>query len=234
MREENILVIGNEQELKNVVQTQVTKNNYQIFMAETGTETEHILKKEDIDLILLDINLTGENAVEFCRRIREQVFIPIIFVSWEAEREMVVKALKSGGDDFVTLPVDTSVFLARIESQIRRSKQYQKRIQKDIRTFQQFKINLSRHQVWKREENGAEGERLHLSPTEYKLLEMFIGNVGKLLTYEEIYRYVWKTDDLGDVRTVMVHVSNLRRKINYLESDMIQTVRGTGYVFYDR
>lgn len=132
-------------------------------------------------------------------------------------------------------PLDLKVLLARVESNIRRQRAYRKDVLNgEIIVFRQFKVDLSRHMVWKMDEDGKKQKKLHLSPIEYKLLELFISNMGRLLTYEEIYQYVWKTDDLGDVRTVMVHVSNLRKKINYLESNMIQTVRGTGYVFYDR
>ncbi len=130
--------------------------------------------------------------------------------------------------------VDFKVLLARIRSNIRRYRVYKEESPEGKGlVFRQFKIDSSRHMVWKIGEDGARQDRLHLSPIEYKLLEMFISN-RKLLTYGEIYHTIWKTDDLGDVRTVMVHVSNLRKKINYLDSDMIRTVRGTGYVFLDK
>lgn len=236
MEKGKILVVEDDAELNSVMQRQLEQNGYQVFQTTTGKEAEMILEREEIDLILLDIMLPDENGVELCRRIRKRSFIPVIFVSSTGEREIVVEALKNGGDDFVTKPVDTGVLLARIESNIRRSRTYQITYYENnaVRRFRQFIIDLSRHQVWRTGKDGRREEKLHLSPIEFKLLELFINNIGKLMTYEEIYHYIWKSDDLGDVRTVMVHVSNLRKKINYLDNNMIQTVRGTGYVFYDR
>lgn len=236
MEKGKILVIEDDMDLNYIMQMQLEKKGYRTFQAVTGKQAEILLEREDIDLVLLDIMLPDEDGVEFCKRIRKESFIPIIFVSCIGERETVMKALKNGGDDFVTKPVDIEVLFARIESNIRRSRIYQRNYYGNnmVRTFRQFAIDASRHQVWRVNEEGKREGKLHLSPLEYKLLELFVDNVGKLMTYEEIYQYIWKSDDLGDVRTVMVHVSNLRKKINYLDNDMIQTVRGTGYVFYDR
>lgn len=236
MEKGKILVIEDDMDLNYIMQMQLEKKGYRTFQAVTGKQAEILLEREEIDLVLLDIMLPDEDGVEFCKRIRKESFIPIIFVSCIGERETVMKALKNGGDDFVTKPVDLEVLFARIESNIRRSRTYQRNYYGNnmVRTFRQFAIDPSRHQVWRVNEEGKREGKLHLSPLEYKLLELFVDNVGKLMTYEEIYQYIWKSDDLGDVRTVMVHVSNLRKKINYLDNDMIQTVRGTGYVFYDR
>lgn len=234
MEKARILIVEDDIEPNYIMRME--KKGYQIFQAATGKEAEILLKKEDIDLILLDTMLPDEDGVEFCRRIRKESIIPIIFVSCIGERETVMEALKNGGDDFVTKPVDIEVLSARIESNLRRSRIYQRNDyeKKTVKTFRQFAVDLSRHQVWRVNEEGKREGKLHLSPLEYKLLEMFVNNEGKLMTYEEIYQYIWKSDDLGDVRTVMVHVSNLRKKVSRLGSGMIQTVRGAGYVFYNR
>lgn len=236
MEKAQILVVEDDMDLNYIMKIQLEKKGYRTLQAATGKEAEILLEKKEIDLILLDIMLPDEDGVEFCRRIRKESFTPIIFVSCMGERETVMRALQDGGDDFVTKPVDFEVLFARIESNIRRSKIYQKNYhgKEKVRTFRQFAIDLSGHQVWRVDEEGKKEKKLHLSPLEYKILELFIDNEGRLMTYEEIYQYIWKSDDLGDVRTVMVHVSNLRKKVNYLDREMIQTVRGTGYVFYNR
>lgn len=232
MNKGRILMVEDDENLFFAVKMKLEKNAYQVVSAETAKEAESMLKQEEIDLILLETKLPDGSGLEFCRRIRKTIFTPVVFVGSTSDGEMIVQALNNGGDDYMAKPLDLNVLLARIESKIRRQRAYRKGMaDKEVITFGQFKVDRSRHAVWKMEEHGGEQKKLHLSPIEYKLLELFLSNIGTLLTYEEIYQYIWKTDDLGDVRTVMVHVSNLRKKMNGLENNVIQTVRGTGYVF---
>ncbi|MCI9083249.1 MAG: response regulator transcription factor [Lachnospiraceae bacterium] len=235
MNKGKILVVEDDEKLSFAMKAKLEKNAYQVISAYTVREAEALVRKEQIDLILLEAELPDESGLDFCKRLRKTIFTPVVFVGSTSDGDLIVEALNNGGDDYMAKPLDLKVLLARVESNIRRQRAYRKDVLNgEIIVFRQFKVDLSRHMVWKMDEDGRKQKKLHLSPIEYKLLELFISNMGRLLTYEEIYQYVWKTDDLGDVRTVMVHVSNLRKKINYLESNMIQTVRGTGYVFYDR
>lgn len=235
MAKGKILLVEEDKELSVTVKKQLEKNAWQVIWASSVKEAEHMLKQEPMDLILLDTDLPDESGVEFCKRIRKVTFVPVVFLGNTNDGDRIVEALNNGGDDYVARPVEPKVLLARIESNVRRHRAYRRSgLNGKILVFCQFRIDLSRHMVWKTDENGKRRERLHLSPIEYKLLELFISNMGKLLTYGEIYQCVWKTDDLGDVRTVMVHVSNLRKKVDVKDSGMIQTVRGIGYVFYDR
>ncbi|MEY8391507.1 response regulator transcription factor [Lachnospiraceae bacterium 45-W7] len=235
MNKGRILVVEDDEKLSVAVKQKLEKSAYQVILAGSAGEAEAVVRKENLDLILLETELPDGSGLEFCKRIRKTIFTPVVFVGETSDGDMIVDALNNGGDDYMAKPLDLRVLLARIESNIRRQRSYRKDVMKgEIIVFRQFKVDLSRHMVWKIDENGRNPRKLHLSPIEYKLLELFISNIGRLMTYEEIYQYIWKTDDLGDIRTVMVHVSNLRKKINYLGQDMIQTVRGTGYVFYDR
>ena len=230
-----ILLVEEDKKLSARVKAQLEKNAWQVIWAASAREAEHRMRREAMDLILLDTDLPDESGVEFCKRIRKITFVPVVFLGNTSDGDRIAEALNNGGDDYVARPVEPKVLLARIESNVRRCRAYQKgRLNGRILAFCQFRIDLSRHMVWKMDDSGKRRERLHLSPIEYKLLELFISNMGKLLTYGEIYQCVWKTDDLGDVRTVMVHVSNLRKKVDGKDSGMIQTVRGIGYVFYDR
>lgn len=235
MEKGRLLLVEHDTRFATALKRGLEKNSYRVLLTGSAQEAGAILKNEKIDLILLDVGCTGEDGLEFCRRIRKKHFIPVIFLGYTSDSEMQVRTLNCGGDDYVDRSGDFRVLLARIRSHIRRYRVYKEEsMDKKSLLLGQFKIDPSRHMVWRMDEDGTRQDRLHLSPIEYKLLEMFISNPGKLLTYEEIYHCIWKTDDLGDVRTVMVHVSNLRKKINYLDSDMIRTVRGTGYVFTDK
>lgn len=235
MEKGKLLVVEDDKRYGACLKKRLEKNAYKVLLSVSDQEAAAVLKSENIDLILLGVDLTVEKGLEFCKWIRRDHFIPIIFMGYSSDSDMQIRTLNCGGDDYVDRSVDFKVLLARIRSHIRRYRVYKEETpDREGLIFRQFKIDPSRHMVWKMGEDGARQDRLHLSPIEYKLLEMFIANTGKLLTYEEIYHTIWKTDDLGDVRTVMVHVSNLRKKINYLDSDMIRTVRGIGYVFSDK
>lgn len=230
-----LLVVEDDKRFGSCLKKRLEKNAYKVLLLVSGQEAAAVLKNENIDLILLGVYFSVERGLEFCKRIRRNHFIPIIFMGCSSDSDMQVRTLNCGGDDYVDRSVDFKVLLARIRSHIRRYRVYREEsLGGTGLSFRQFKIDPHKNMVWKIGEDGTRQDRLHLSPIEYKLLEMFISNPGKLLTYGEIYHAIWKTDDLGDVRTVMVHVSNLRKKINYLDSDMIRTVRGTGYVFLDK
>ncbi|MCI8796985.1 MAG: response regulator transcription factor [Dorea sp.] len=235
MEKGKLLVVEDDKRFGACLKKRLEKNAYKVFLLVSVQEEAAVLKSENIDLILLGVDITVEKGLELCKRIRKEHFIPIIFMGCGSDSDMQIRTLNCGGDDYVDRSIDFKVLLARIRSHIRRYRVYKGGgpDRKDL-VFRRFKIDPSRHMVWKIGEDGVRQDRLHLSPIEYKLLEMFIANAGTLLTYREIYHTIWKTDYLGDVRTVMVHVSNLRKKINYLDSDMIRTVRGTGYVFLDK
>jgi len=230
-----ILLAGDDEKFGACLKEGLEKNAYRVILSTMGKNAQEVLKRENIDLILLDVGFSDESGIEFCRQVRKSHFIPIIFLGYADDNEIQVKTLNSGGDDYVDRDVNLRVLLARIRSHIRRYRVYRNDSSgRRGLIFHPFKIDPSRHMAWKIDKDGVGQDRLYLSPIEYKLLEMFLTNAGKLLTYGEIYHYIWKTDDLGDVRTVMVHVSNLRKKINYLDDDMIRTVRGIGYVFIEQ
>ena len=229
-----LLLAENDKRFGLGLKKRLEKNSYRVLLSGSGQEAAVILKNEMIDLILLDVNFAGDGGLEFCKRVRKSHFIPIIFLGYTDDSDIQVRTLNEGGDDYVDRSVEFRVLLARIRSHIRRYRAYRENMGQRSLFFHQIKIDPSRHIVWRIDENGMRKDRLQLSPIEYQLLEMFLSNPGKLLTYEEIYHCIWKTDDLGDVRTVMVHVSNLRKKISDLDDSMIRTVRGTGYVFADQ
>lgn len=239
MDNKKILIIEDDTDMGFIMSVQLKEAGYSTDIAASCEEALTYLKQQKIpDLILLDEMLTDGKGSELCTVIRRFTLNPIIFISCMSDPQTMVEALKNGGDDYVVKPVNMEVLLARIESQLRRSIQYkdiqvEKISENSILYFRQFAVEKSTHFVWRVDGNGKRRERIHLSPIEYKLLISFIEHANELMTYEELYQYIWEADDLGDVRTVMVHVSNLRKKINYKNTDMIHTVRGAGYLFND-
>lgn len=233
MEKTKILLVGNDENLLRITVTQLSNPCYEVISAPNGGQAWKVLHRERIDLILLDSRLSDSDGCQFCKRIRgaEGGFLgPVIFVSGPAEGADIVKAFRSGGDDYLVKPVKTAVLAERIEANLNRIRNAEPR--GDRHWFKQFMIDKSRREVY-RVENGHLGEKILLSPLEYSVLEALIRHRDEVALYRDLYRDVWQQEDLGDVRSLMVHVSNLRKKVDRNHTEMIMAVRGVGYLFQD-
>lgn len=227
---DNLLLIEDDIDLSYITKFNLKNAGYNVDTAYSGKECIKKIKEGNYDLILLDIMLPDADGAELCQSIRYEQNTPIIFVSCLDDRDTVIHALAKGGDDYIVKPVDYSELVARIEANIRRVRtDYKRYMRYKMLSFKQFSINPDRRIV-----KNVEGEEIELSPTEYKLLIKFIKNQGELLLYNELYNSIWESDSLGDIRTVMVHISNLRKKIDSNRTGIIETVRGAGYIFIDK
>lgn len=223
----HILLVEDDQDLSIIAHANLTHAGHQVDAAFTCAQAEELLSQHQYDLILLDIMLPDRSGDELCRSIREDCDCPIIFMSCLEDSETIVGALRSGGDDYMVKPVRYPELLARVDAVIRRSGQKQETPQNHIRTFRSFSVDTSHHCILR------EGERIDLSSIEYALLQYMIDHPNALLLYQDLYQNVWATDCLGDFRTVMVHISNLRKKLDPDHRGIIETVRGAGYIFSD-
>lgn len=233
MANERVLVVEDDRDLSYIVKLQLKKRGFIVTCAASYKATKELLMENKYDLVILDIRLPDADGIDVCREIRRKLICPIIFTSCIGDRDTIIKALEKGGDDYIVKPVDMDLLIARIYAALRRSRQfgYKERKKIDKVYFNQFMIEQSSHTVWRINSLGEKLTIINLSPIEYKILVLFTENEDILLEYEEIYRYVWETDSLDDIRTVMVHVSNLRKKIKGNGKGMIRTVRGSGYIF---
>ncbi len=198
------------------------------YAAYSCDEAERILDTEVFDLLILDVVLPDRNGLELCASVREKSLCPIIFTSCLDDSETIISALQSGGDDFMIKPLRYDEMLARIESNLRRCNPATQLAKPGLRQYPGFTIDTDHRRVL----IPPSGE-VTLSSTEYNLLIYFSEHPNKLLLYNDLYRQIWKTDSMGDIRTVMVHISNLRKKIDPDHKGIIQTVRGAGYIFND-
>lgn len=225
---DKILIVEDDEDLSFITKAHLDELGYCTETACSCREARECIQKEKYDLILLDLMLPDATGIDLCSEIRKSVYCPIIFMSCIGESDTVISALKEGGDDYVVKPMNYMELAARIEANIRRKKLYENRNQnrqeKNIYCGT-FYVSTHTHNL------HTEEEEISLSPIEYKLIMLFLERKDELLLYEELYRCIWGSDDLGDVRTVMVHVSNLRKKLEKIKQDYIQTVRGAGYIF---
>lgn len=234
-REENeirLLLVEDDRELAEITAMRLGGQGYQVICALTGEQAIEILARERIDLILLDVLLPDMDGHEVCQNVRGQDIGysgPIIFMSCMGDSDTIVDAFREGGNDYIVKPAKLDVLLERIRANLegKREKKESKR------WFRQFMIDTGTRSVYRVREY-IQQEKIELSRTEYDLLTAFVNCPGEVILYRQLYKAVWGMEDLGDVRTLMVHVSNLRKKIDGEHSELIRAVRGVGYIFEDK
>lgn len=234
MREEKILVVDDDQDIREVLQLYLKKEGYNVVMAENGDIALTLIEEHEIDLVLLDVMMPGLDGFETCQSIRKKTNIPIMFLSAKEDDIDKILGLRIGGDDYITKPFSPGVLMAKIKAQLRRDRQsrFESRDEQHLKEnpilqFPNLTIDMNSCVVKRKEVDVS------LPAKEYQLLCVFAKNAGRVFSVEQLFQLIWGEDSLGDNRTVMVHISNLRKKI---ESDpakpvFIQTVRGIGYKF---
>ena len=228
---EYILLVEDDKQLSFITKRMLASKGYGVATAYSIRQAKEEIKKREFDLILLDMMLPDGEGSQLCEEIRKFSTCPIIFVSCLSDQDTKISALKMGGDDYITKPVNYGELLARVEVNIRRAKQYnEKKNVSDELHFAGFCVKRKTREVWITDKNRELKSKLELSPLEYALLMCLIDNKEELVLYQDLFKHVWQTDDASDVRTVMVHVSNLRKKMGEA-GKLIHTVRSAGYIF---
>lgn len=232
MGNDRILLVEDDATLSFIVKRYLESREFNVTTAESVQMAKTEMQKQSFDLVLLDMMLPDGIGTDVCTYIRRTSFCPIIFVSCLNDKETKLRAFEMGGDDYITKPVDFDELTMRIQANIRREHQYNLgRSTSAEEHFGGLVIKRKSHEVFFDDGKGCAGEQIELSPTEYKLLVAMIDKPGELLLYHELYRAVWDADDLGDNSIVMVHISNLKKKLGDLGKSSIRTVRGAGYIF---
>lgn len=227
------MIVDDEKEIRDLIDIYLKGEGYETIKAENGEEALNMLSNNDVDLIILDIMMPKVNGIEACLKIREEREMPIIMLSAKSEDMDKILGLNTGADDYLTKPFNPLELVARVKSQLRRYKRFNKTIVKEelevrednILYIDEISINLETHEVFK------EGEEIKLTPTEFDILVLLGENRGKVFSIENIYNSVWKQDFMQSDNTVMVHIRKVREKI---EDDprrpkFIKTVWGVGY-----
>ncbi len=227
-----ILIVEDDVELNAITKAYLKHAGFETVRAFSSKDAENVLETTKVDLILLDMMLPDQWGTALCERIRKKSVCPIIFVSCIDDKQTLLDALEVGGDDYLIKPVDYDQMIAKINAILRRIGYYaeKEREKAPIQHYRQFIIDCDRRRVLR---TVGEHMDVELSPIEYQLLEYMVENQDNLLLYADLYANVWGKDSAGDVRTVMVHISNLRKKIDPEQTGMITTVRGAGYFFSD-
>ena len=224
-----ILQVEDDQDFSTITHMNLVHAGHQVDDAFTCAQAEALLAKNRYDLILLDMMLPDRAGDELCRTIRRDCDFPIIFMSCLEDSDTIVNALRSGGDDYMVKPVRYPELLARVEAVTRRAGKQEPKAEptERVRQYRSFAVDTTYRCILRGE------QRVELSAIEYGLLAYMLDHPDTLLLYQDLYQNVWETDSLGDFRTVMVHIPNLRKKLDPDRSGIIKTVQGAGYIFSD-
>lgn len=200
-----ILIVEDEQAISNLIRINLSDAGYRCFCVFDGLQAADIIEKESFDLILLDIMLPKVNGYELMEYIKP-LEIPVIFLTAKSDVQDRVKGLRLGAEDYLTKPFEVIELLARVETVLRRYNKNAKLLEVH---------DLSIDTLSRTVRNN--GDIINLTTKEYELLLLFIQNKNIALFRDRIYEKIWGDEDLGDSRTVDLHVQRLRKKIGWEE-----------------
>lgn len=221
----HVLIVDDDADIRNVLEI-LLKNKYFVAEASDGSSAiEYVSAHPDVDLIILDVMMPGISGFETCSHLRELSHAPILFLTAKSAEADRLYAYGSGGDDFLSKPFSHQELLAKVNSLLRRYREYRGK-NDGVISVGDLEVDLSGHSV------KYQGSHVSLTDTEYAILEHLMKRRGNTVTAAELYESVWGEKFLsGSGNTVMVHVLNLRRKIeeNPSSPKIIRTVWGKGY-----
>ena len=218
---EKILVVDDEKDIRKLLTDFFQLQGYQVYTARNGQEA---LDKISVnpDIILLDINMPQMDGMEVCKKIRNYVTCPILFLTARIQEQDQINGLMIGGDDYIMQPFAVRELGARVAAHLRREQRTAAR--EDVRFQQDLVINYSSRQVL------FQGKPINFTRTEFDLVEFLSLHKGQVFSRERIYELVWGYDSQGDSDIIMEHIRRIRMKLRkYTETSYIETVWGVGY-----
>lgn len=217
-----ILIIEDDEAIRNELKTFLCRYNYDTLVVEKFENIIEEIKKENADLILLDINLPIFDGFYICREIRKNSNVPIIIVTSRDSDIDELMSMNLGADDFIIKPYNTQILLARINSVLKRV--YSKEVQESM-VYKDLVLNLSNGTI------SYKDNTLNLTKNEIKILSYLIKNKGKIISRENLMEYLWNDDFFVDDNTLSVNITRLRKKIESIGlKNPIETRRGLGYI----
>lgn len=227
MAEEKILIVDDEEHIRELIKFNLDKNGYRTICADNGFDALKMVKDENPQLILLDVMLPAMDGYDVCKEIRRDNAIsstPIIMITAKGEEFDKVLGLELGADDYITKPFSIRELVARVKAILRRTRI--KPVDSSY-NFGNVNIDFEKHEVVK------DSVKIDLTLKEFELLEMLLKNKGRVMTRDFLLDQIWGYEYIGETRTVDVHIRHLRQKLE--EDDKIpkyiETIRGIGYRF---
>lgn len=227
----HVLIVEDDEKIRDGIEIYLKSQGYKVSKAGDGIEGLEVLKKEEIHLAIVDVMMPRMDGIHMVMRLRKEYDFPVIMLSAKSEEVDKIMGLNMGADDYVTKPFQPMELLARVNSHLRRYARYmeianakENEVNKNVYTIGGLELHEDTKEV------RVDGELTKLTPIEFKILSLLMRNPGRVFSADEIYERVWNESAIN-TDTVMVHVRNIREKIEYnpKEPKYLKVVWGVGY-----
>ena len=230
MNGDRILLVEDDKEIREGVEIFLKSQGYAVFQAADGVEGLKVLEEREIDLAIVDVMMPRMDGITMTAKLREKYDFPVIFLSAKSEEVDKILGLNMGADDYITKPFTPMELMARVNSQLRRYHRFLDRLNSKqaenpkVHRLGGLEVNEETVEV------AVDDKTVKVTPIEFKILLLLIQNPGRVFPAEEIYERVWN-ERAVNTDTVMVHIRNLREKIevNPREPKYVKVVWGFGY-----
>ncbi|MBR5095187.1 MAG: response regulator transcription factor [Oscillospiraceae bacterium] len=220
-----ILIVDDDPDIRQVLRLLLSEQYFVAEAPDGQAAVEYMRQNPDTDLVVLDVMMPGMDGIRTCAELRKFSTAPVLFLTARSAEQDRISAYQSGGDDFLSKPFSQGELLAKVSSLLRRYKEYRGK-PATVLTIDDLEVDLATRSV------KSKGKPVVLTDTEYAILEYLLQKRGSIVTAAELYEAVWGAKFLsGSGNTVMVHVLNVRRKIEEEPSKpkILRTVWGRGY-----
>ena len=221
MQKNKILIVDDEENIREVIKEYAKKENFEVIEADNGVKALELLNNEKFDLMVLDIMMPMMDGFTLLNNIPKEKRIPTIILSARDDEIDKLEGFDKGIDDYLCKPFSPRELIARIKAIIKRTKQ-----EVDIYTYNTLIINFKEHTI------KIDNKDVNVTPKEFEILKYFIHNKKLAISREQLLNKIWGYDFYGDDRTVDTHIKMLRNNLGKYR-DLIITVRGIGYKFDD-
>ena len=226
METNHILIVEDDKEIREGVEIYLKSQGYQVFQAGDGVEGLGILEREEIHLAIVDIMMPRMDGIQMTMKLREKYDFPVIMLSAKSEEVDKITGLNLGADDYVTKPFTPMELMARVNSQLRRYRKFLEKLEVkgNVHVIGGLEINEDTVEV------TVDGSPVKLTPLEFRILLLLAQKPGRVFSADEIYERVWQ-ERAVNTDTVMVHVRNIREKIELDPKNpkYLKVVWGVGY-----
>ena len=222
-----ILVCDDDREIVDAIEIYLMQENYEVYKAYDGEQALDIIKRENINLMIIDVMMPKLDGIRATLQVRKESSIPIIILSAKTEDTDKILGLNVGADDYITKPFSPLELVARVKSQIRRYTTLSNGNGNSSDVYEAGGLVLDD----KMKKVTVDGEEVKLTPIEYNILFLLMRNKGKVYSISQIYENIWNEEAIGADNTVAVHIRHIREKIeiNPREPRYLKVVWGVGY-----
>ncbi|PAE36662.1 response regulator transcription factor [Bacillus sp. 7884-1] len=217
-----VLLVDDEKRMLDLLELYIAPQGYKCVKKQTGSDALSYLENKNVDLVILDIMMPDMDGWETCKKIRETSNVPIIMLTAREGKDEVIKGLKMGADDYVTKPFNEKELLARMEAVMRRTSN----VTEDLLKFKGLTLDENAFKV------AFENQSISMTPKEFSLLGLFLGNPNKVFTREHLLSTIWSFKSDIEDRTIDSHIRNIRdklRQVGFPVDEHLKTVWGVGY-----